>query len=597
MCRFFCILFLLPFIAQSQVKDDFTDGNFSQLPAWSGNSSNFIVNGSMQLQLNSSGTDTSYLSTPSAMLDSTEWNFWVKLSFAPSDNNYAKVYLVADQTNLKMPLNGYFIRMGENGSDDSVDLWEQTGTTETKIINGINGHCGKSTNTLRIKVTRSALGNWKLYSDTLGGINYALEGSINNTLHTSTNSFGICCKYTTSNATKFYFDDFYVGPIRIDTIAPAVLNTLAISTTQLDVYFNESLEQVSAETIAGYSVSGGIGNPTSAQLDALNTSLVHLVFATPFQGSRTYTLTVINAKDKAGNSINSAYTQFVLPEQALANDIVINEILPDPNAGSVDFVEIYNRSRKIIDLSQLTLSSFDTLTNQLSSVQYISTVRTLIAPEQYIVLSTNSSAIKSQYQTPSPSCFIDMTDFPGMNIASGIVVLADTSKMVIDRLDYIQDMHFPLLNETKGVSLERIDADRKTNDRNNWHSAAASAGYATPAYKNSQAIDSGIGKEVTLSTEIFSPDNDGYNDVLSINYSFDTPGNVANVSIYTSTGILIRNLVSSDLLGNSGNYMWDGINNNHQLCKIGPYIVYFQIFNPSGVVKNYKKVVVLAHKN
>lgn len=597
MCRFFWILFLLPSIAQPQVNDSFSDGDFTQSPAWGGNTSKFIVNSSAQLQLNSSGTDTSYLSVPCTVIDSTEWNFWVKLPFAPSDNNYAKVYLVADQTNLKMPLNGYFIRLGENGSDDSVDLWEQTGTTETKIIDGVNGHCGKSTNTLRIKVTRSALGNWKVYSDTLGGINYALEGSINNTLHTSTNSFGISCKYTTSNATKFYFDDFYVGPIRIDTIAPAVVNALAISTTQLDVYFNESLEQVSAETITGYLVSSGIGNPTSAQLDALNTSLVHLVFASPFQGSKTYTLTVINIKDKAGNAINSAYIQFVLPEQALANDIVINEILPDPNTGGVDFVEIYNRSRKMIDLSQLTLSSFDTLTNQLSSVQYISTVRALIAPEQYIVLSTNSSAIKNQYQTPSPSCFIDMTGFPGMNIASGIVVLADTSTMIIDRFDYKQDMHFPLLNETKGVSLERIDAGHITNDRNNWHSAAASAGYATPAYKNSQAIDSGIGKEVSLSPEIFSPDNDGNNDVLSINYTFDTPGNVATVSIYTATGILIRNLVSNELLGNSGNYVWDGIDNNQQLCKIGPYIVYFQTFNPSGVVKSYKKVVVLAHKN
>ncbi|MBI2270243.1 MAG: lamin tail domain-containing protein [Bacteroidetes bacterium] len=597
MFRFFCLLLLLPFIAKSQVDDGFTDGDFTQLPAWNGNNSKFIVNSSSQLQLNSSGTDTSYLSTPNTVIDSAEWNFWVKLSFAPSDNNYAKVYLVTDQINLKMPLNGYFIRLGENGSDDSVDLWEQTGTTETKIIDGINGHCSKSTNTLRVKVTRSAFGNWKVYSDTLGGINYALEGSINNTLHTSTTNFGISCKYTTSNATKFYFDDFYVGPIRIDTIAPAVIKILAMSSTQLNIYFNEPLEKVSAETITGYSVSDGIGNPSSALLDTINTSLVHLVFPGPFQGSKTYTLTVTNVKDKADNGINSAYTQFVLPEQAVANDIVINEILPDPNTGGVDFVEIYNRSDKVIDLSQLTLSSFDTLANQLSSVQYISTVRTLIFSEQYIVLSTNSSSIKSQYQTPSPSGFIDMAGFPGMNVASGIVVLADTSKTIIDRFDYRQDMHFPLLNVTKGVSLERIDADHITNDRNNWHSAAASTGYATPAYKNSQDIDSGTGKEITISPEIFSPDNDGNNDVVSVNYTFDTPGNVANVSIYNSTGLLVRNLVSNELLGNAGNYVWDGVDNNRELCKIGPYIIYFHIFNSSGVVKNYKKIVVLAHKN
>lgn len=597
MCRFFCVLFLLPIIAQSQVKDDFTDGDFTQLPVWSGNASKFIVNSSMQLQLNSSGTDTSYLSTPSTIIDSAEWNFWVKLSFAPSDNNYLKIYLVADQTNLKVPLNGYFVRMGENGSYDSVDLWEQSGTTETKIIDGANGHCGKSTNTLRIKITRSASGNWKLFSDTLGGINFIPEGTVTDTKHTSTTTFGISCKYTTSNATKFYFDDFYVGPIRVDTIAPTITNALAVSSTQLDVYFNESVEQVSAESIANYNVSDGIGNSSSAVLDGTNANLVHLTFTNPFQTSKTYTLTVSNVKDKTGNAINSASSQFVLPGQALANDIVINEILPDPNAGGVDFVEIYNRSSKIIDLSQLTLCSFDTIANQLSAIHIISNIRTLFYPLQYIVLSTNSSAVKSQYYSCNPSGFIDMTGFPTMNIASGIVVLADTAKTIIDRFDYKQDMHFPLLNVTKGVSLERIDANHTTNDRNNWHSSAANAGYATPGCKNSQSIDTKPGKEVSLSSEIFSPDNDGNNDVLNINYAFESPGNIASVSVYTSNGVLIRNLATNELLGNSGTYIWDGIDNNHELCRIGMYIIHFQAFNSAGIVKNYKKVAVLAHKN
>jgi hypothetical protein len=593
----FCIFFLTPFVAQSQLSEGFTDGNFTLLPVWGGNSDKFIVNTSKQLQLNSSGADTSYLSTPSTIVDSTEWNFWVKLAFAPSDNNYVKIYLIADQTNLKIPLNGYFIRMGENGSFDSVDLWEQSGTTETKIIDGANGHCGKSTNTLRIKVTRDKSGDWKLYADTLGGINYIPEGNVTDTKHIITSAFGLSCKYTTSNTTKFYFDDVYVGPIRIDAEPPIISNACAVSVTQLDVYFNESVEPVSAEAIAHYSVGDGIGNPVSIQRDAVNPNLTHLVFTNPFQASKQYTLTVNGVSDIAGNSTVSISAVFILPEKPFASDIVINEILPDPNAGGVDFVELYNKSNKVIDLATLTLCSFDTIANQLNSIHAISPLRTLFYPQQYIVLSTNSSAVKNQYYSSNPSGFVEISGFPTMNIASGIIVLADTSKNVIDRFDYKQDMHFALLNTTKGVSLERIDPSHTTNDRNNWHSAGASEGYATPAYKNSQTIDLKAGKEITFSSEIFSPDNDGNNDVLSINYAFETPGYVANVSVYSSNGILVRNLVSNELLSSSGFYTWDGIDNSHELCGIGMYIIHFQLFNSSGTVKNYKKVTVLAHKN
>src|SRR5574337_782830 len=93
---FFITLLLIPFTALPQINDDFTDGDFSLLPVWNGNSSQFIVNNTKQLQLNSTGADTAYLSTPNTLIDSTEWNCWVKLSFAPSDNNYVKIYLVSD---------------------------------------------------------------------------------------------------------------------------------------------------------------------------------------------------------------------------------------------------------------------------------------------------------------------------------------------------------------------------------------------------------------------------------------------------------------------------------------------------------------------
>ena len=48
--------------------------------------------------------------------------------------------------------------------------------------------------------------------------------------------------------------------------------------------------------------------------------------------------------------------RFGLPDYVQPKDIVINEILYDPLPGGSDFVELYNKSNKIIDLKNLFFS-------------------------------------------------------------------------------------------------------------------------------------------------------------------------------------------------------------------------------------------------
>ena len=64
---------------------------------------------------------------PVTTLPEMEWTCYVKLSFSPSDNNMARVYLLSDQTDLKGPLNGYFIKLGENLSNDAIELVKHAG--------------------------------------------------------------------------------------------------------------------------------------------------------------------------------------------------------------------------------------------------------------------------------------------------------------------------------------------------------------------------------------------------------------------------------------------------------------------------------------
>ena len=104
----------------TQLNDDFSDGDFTNNPSWNGDVSNFIVNPSFQLQLNAPAlTDTSYLTSETGILDFNNpisWQFYLKLGFDPSNNNTVRFYLTSDNSNLEGYLNGYYIRIGENGS-------------------------------------------------------------------------------------------------------------------------------------------------------------------------------------------------------------------------------------------------------------------------------------------------------------------------------------------------------------------------------------------------------------------------------------------------------------------------------------------------
>ena len=96
--------------------------------------------------------------------------------------------------------------------------------------------------------------------------------------------------------------------------------------------------------------------------------------------------------------------------------------------------------------------------------------------------------------------------------------------------------------------------------------------------------------------EIFSPDNDGYQDVLNIMYTFDEPGYMMTVKIFNACGYPVRKLVNNQYLGTSGMVSWDGIQDDHSKAPVGIYVFYVEVFDLNGNVKKYKKVGVLATK-
>ena len=383
-----------------------------------------------------------------------------------------------------------------------------------------------------------------------------------------------------------------------DNAPPQVMRVSVIATDTIQVYFNEPLDSTTMLNTTIYSIDNSIGNPIAVKGIAPDFKSVRLMLGVPLSVGIIYTITVNNSiTDCVGNPVGTNNTgRFAIPVPAVANDVVINEILFDPNTSGVDYVEIYNRSGKVIDLKTMTLSQYDTINNVLTSIDHISTDGYLLFPQDYLLLSTNGAIVKTQYSTTNPNAFFDMTSLPSMNISGGTVCLSSSST-IIDNFKYYPDMQFGLLNSTKGVSLERIDFNRPTQDRTNWHSAAEDVGFGTPGYKNSQYHDAGeTDNAIEITPEIFSPDDDGINDVMNINYHFDTPGYTANVTMYDSKGREVKLLERNELLGIKGTISWDGLDDNREKSRIGIYVIYFEVFDLAGKVKHYKKTCVVASK-
>lgn len=376
-----------------------------------------------------------------------------------------------------------------------------------------------------------------------------------------------------------------------DTKGPELIAAFAISPDTALLRFNEILDSASVFT-ASYNIFEGI---TASVIGQLSPKEVLLKLTPNLQPSTTYIVTVTQLNDCVGNSINGGGTFLILPEQADPGDVIINEVLFNPRTGGSDFVEIYNRSNKDIDLRNWKLSNFakDTISN----VRIITSDYRILRPGNYVMLSKDTANIKKEYPLAVSSTFLQMASMPAFNNTSGTVILINNKDEVSDRFDYTEKMHFPLLNSKKGVSLERLDFFRPTNDETNWQSAAESVGFATPGYKNSQYLPSDFsGGEVTIHPQIFSPDNDGWQDNLNINYKFDQAGYVGNLTIYDSNGRLVKQLMKNELLASSGTITWDGINENNERATIGIYIIYFEVFDLTGKVLKFKKTCVVASK-
>ena len=830
----FLMVLSLPLIAQ--LEDDFTDLDFSANPIWVGDDLDFTVNSLKQLQSNATMAGTSFLTTTCSLnsFGANEWHFWIKMAFAPSSNNFAKVYLTSTNSDLTINPDGVYLLFGEAGATDAVRLFKQTGGVATEICASEEGQISAGF-AIGVKVVRDPTGNWTLGIDLQGGSNYSSisSGSDNSTIFGS--YFGIICTYSVSNASKFYFDNFYAGIEIVDTEAPVLLSATAVFESQIDVLFDETVDELSAENVANYLVNSS--NQISLVIrDPINPKLIHMALNSPMLNGQTYSISVNNISDLMGNSsgtqsksfvyliadiakfgdviitefmcdpspssglpeveyievfnrsskyfnlsgwkiadsasdgtilekwlfpgqyqilcataslvdfpgavgvtsfpsLNNSgdeiilktsdgkvidqlkftdewyidevkkeggfslerinvtlpcssqsnwkasdalqggtpfiqnsvfndtpdvfnpliksisvenensieilftegmdsislvntnisvspmltesnrlieflypnsmkfefqevfkkseeYTvllenvsdcslnfsnligKFVLPDEADVGDVVVNEILFEPLTGGEDFVEIYNTSSKVIDLYPF---SFGNMYKGEVSNQELVGSHYYLKPHDFVVISEDTLFVKQNYRSSISGKFLQM-NLPNYNTDSSSIILLKDS-IIYDLVAYQNDWQFKLLESTKGKSLERMDYRGPSNSSNNWHTAAEAEGFATPGKVNSQAFFLEEMGDFDLVCKTISPDNDGFEDVLIVNYKMNSPAMLGSLRIVDALGRLVKTVYNNELLGQQGSITWDGIDDTNNKALIGTYICVFEAFD------------------
>lgn len=169
----------------------------------------------------------------------------------------------------------------------------------------------------------------------------------------------------------------------------------------------------------------------------------------------------------------------------LPGDLVVNEIMYSPTSAEPEWIEIYNKSSKQVNLSGYQLSNS-------ASKSKVVTKNVILNPEEYFVITRDSS----MYQMFPKSSKFSVAYFGSLKNDVDKIVILDSLDRIIDSLEYKNTW-----GGAVGKSLERIDWIRTSTDSTNWKTSGNELG-GTPGSVNSNSQKK---FDIAVSKLIFTP--------------------------------------------------------------------------------------------
>jgi len=368
-----------------------------------------------------------------------------------------------------------------------------------------------------------------------------------------------------------------------------------VDSTTMQLYFSESISQlVNKLSITGHADELAY---TTSSYDTISYNSLTLKTNVPPAKQRKYQLTIDQPlTDESNLQLNDYYPlEFGLPQKPEAGDVVVNELLFNPLPSGLDYIEIYNRSDKTILLSDLRLAQI--VNQQIINLIPLTSYKIPLLKDQYWVFSSDSALLNSLYQVPSPYYSMQLASMPSMPDDAGSIAITNAQGEIIDMLSYKDGWQYKLLANNEGVALERISVDAPTQSASNWQSAASNMSYGTPTQANSQSKENQTDTKnpLTLTPQLFTPDNDGIDDFVQININSANAKSLT-LNVYNTSGELISQLASNETIGLTSFYKWDGTNDNGERLNPGIYIVWCRTISVDGKIDINKKAVVIGVK-
>jgi len=380
-----------------------------------------------------------------------------------------------------------------------------------------------------------------------------------------------------------------VASLNPDESKPLVTGVFIPSPLQIEMSFSKSLNTTILKSF--FQIKSGDFDISSVISDfpANRTVTIHLNEA--MSKGTIYDLSISGLTDVSGLLLEDTLLSFGLPEPPDFFDLSLNEVLFNPLPGGVDYVEFVNISDKCVDLSQVWLSSKkpDGSLNEGTRL----TVKPMpCLPGSYWLVSVCKDSVVAMNDFKAISHSIDLADFPSLPDDSGNVLLVTNSAQVVDEMNYQEKMHYALITQREGVSLEKMNPMFSSLDSESWTSASTTSNYGTPGFPNSQyrILNLADSEGFHVKKSWLTTDNNGFDDGIEIVYQV-AESTMVSLIIYDLNGRIVKDLVKNELLNTNGSVYWDGTANDRSVVPFGRYVLYIECFTPSGHV--FKKRFVL----
>ncbi len=376
-----------------------------------------------------------------------------------------------------------------------------------------------------------------------------------------------------------------------DLTGPRLLSAFPETANRLLLKFDEKLDNALPDA-GRFILMPAIGINTVTFGATLRELVLEL--AANLQPGTEYTLSISDVYDCSGNLIQENFrtVQFGFPEPAVSGDVVINELLFNPRPFGVDFIEVYNRSDKFINLKNWRIGNYGT--SGFTNPELITADNLLLPPRSIMAFTTDPITLRAHYPNALNGNLLKVSKLPAFPDSEGSASIITDNNEVSDYFFYDRNYHSVFLRDKEGVSLERINSETETNNPNNWKSAASTVGFATPGLPNSNTtVPGATSGNVYVQPEIFLP-LWGYPDFTEIRYNFESGGKVANIKILDQQGREIKVIANNELLGTEGFFRWDGDRQDGTKARPGYYLVWFEVYDNTGRVETFRKRIIVA---